>query len=127
MNWSFPAYPEGEEQLLAGLAHNTALHVFSVWDCKLNVKSVCALIEQNTTLQELDLSGNPHLCEDGNELMVLSSLKKNTTLQKLHLPYKYDHPVDARVEWIKSSYEVYSYSIIKIIIFLSNDKTEMMK
>ena len=98
MNGCFFDYPEGGEQLLAGLAHNTALRVFWVWDCKLNVKSVCALIEQNTTLQVLDLGYNPHLCEDGNELMVLSSLKKNTALQKLRLPYQFDHPVDPRVE-----------------------------
>ena len=55
------------------------------------------MLEENKTLQRLDLDRDDSL-EEGVSV-IMACLQHNTTLSELRLPKQYQCPADPRVEW----------------------------
>ena len=99
--WDCEILSGGCVALAAGLTHNTTLQELELSGNGVGVEGAVALGEalaRTKTLRQLQLSGDESLQEEGVDCLI-ASLHSNTTLQQLYLPSQYKRPAEPRVEW----------------------------
>ena len=90
----------GFVQLAAGLISNTSLKKLWLYGNQCGIegsKAISNMLEENKTLQRLDLDDDDSL-EEG-VAVIIAGLQHNTTLSQLVLPEQYQCPADSRVWW----------------------------